>query len=126
MNMVYLSWRDRHGSYHPLPQLGSGNCNWKRARWQEDSGFIEDMSLLPITGIRYGPLDGYYQEEINITVGALKCYPSPSLNKRYNITATVESLGQRLESLEQSTQQEGNDLKTQSRFTFSQTYCLTS
>ena len=90
MDTVHLSWKDRHGAYHPIPLLGSGNCNWKRPQLETDFGYINDMALLPIKGIRYGPLKEIAGEQVNITIGPLEC--SPIQKPYYNITAEVETL----------------------------------
>ena len=76
--------------------LGVGNCNWKMAKWQSDYGYIEDTSLLPIQGFKYGPLNEQMQEA-NITIGAIECFPSDT--PEYNIAAHVQSITNRMDTI---------------------------
>ena len=106
MEKVLLFWRDRLGNYHPLGRLGSNNCNWNNLHWETDFGFITNKSLLPITGIRYGPLNVHYleifnatiNEQINITVGPLECHVSRK--PAFNLTADVQKLHHHVDNLE--------------------------
>jgi hypothetical protein len=50
----YLQWRDRHGQYHNFE--GGENCNKKWPQMDSDSFELNDRSLLPVTGLHYGPL----------------------------------------------------------------------
>ena len=98
MTQDYLSWRDRHGNYHPVQNLGDNNCNWKKPMWEKDVGAIQDLSLLPITGIKYGPLI-FDIEQANVTVGPLNC--QPGLKDEFNLTAHLETIDNRIGSLEE-------------------------
>ena len=56
------------------------NCNAMMAEWTQDTGFITNSSLLPITSFSYGPLktEG---EQAKIHVGNLKCYGSSKVQQ---------------------------------------------
>ena len=97
-------WRDRNYNYHPLGTLGQDNCNRKAPTWKFDTGDIDNKSLLPITGFKYGPLL-YEAEKAKFTIGPLTCHPL-SYEEQYNITAHVFKLQDRIEILEDLDEQD--------------------
>ena len=52
----YLQWRDRQGNYHNFPVTMGRNCNRNWPTMTNDTIIMNDPSLLPITGVRYGPI----------------------------------------------------------------------
>ena len=48
------------------------NCDARLPLWAEDSGFINNKDILPITGVTYGPLS-FELEQANFTIGPLRC-----------------------------------------------------
>jgi hypothetical protein len=50
----YLQWKDRHGSYHNVTSLGENTCNRNWPKLLSDSAILDDRTLLPVSGIRYG------------------------------------------------------------------------
>ena len=59
---------------HPLVTTSS-TCNSKSPTWMSNRGEVTDISQLPITNIKYGPLK-FQQEKVNITLGPIVCRPS--------------------------------------------------
>ena len=49
------------------------NCHNSSGGWREDSGLLTDKSVLPVTQIRLGDLNGSTEEGYH-TLGKLKCY----------------------------------------------------
>ena len=52
----YLQWRDRNGDYHNFTTTMGENCNRQWPIEQSDTVILNDPALLPITGVRYGPI----------------------------------------------------------------------
>lgn len=67
-----LQWQDRLGEYHDVPNLNDTSCDVKDPVWLINSGTIEDRSLLPISGVRFGPHKHEIQKA-KITIGSLQC-----------------------------------------------------
>ena len=55
------------------PNSKKCNCHNRASGWREDSGLLTDKSVLPVTQIRLGDLDGSHEEGYH-TLGKLKCY----------------------------------------------------
>ena len=70
-----FSWIDAEGSDHFLPGT---NCNGNEPTWLMDSIQISDGGVLPVLGIKYGPLL-YEEEAAKVIIGPIKCQ-APSLN----------------------------------------------
>ena len=49
------------------------NCDYLERRWKEDSGFLRDKSVLPVSELRFGDVGGS-DERGRHTLGKLKCY----------------------------------------------------
>ena len=88
--MDYFTWADRQGMEHPLVTTSS-TCNSKSPTWMTNKGEVTDISQLPITNIKYGPLK-FQEEKINITLGPIVCHPSEntlSIREQMVIAATL-------------------------------------
>merc|ERR1712200_178732 len=70
----YLQWRDRHGSYHNFPSTMGKNCNRNQPTMTNDTIVMNDQSLLPITGVRYGPIR-FDQQIAKVSISPLQCEP---------------------------------------------------
>ena len=86
-----LEWRDRFGNYHPVINLGSNSCDHNNPTWQTNAGYIQYRSLLPITGIRYGPLE-HASQKAQITVGELECLPLNPDKQQISLQAQINDL----------------------------------
>ena len=76
-----FSWIDAEGSDHFLPGT---NCNGNEPTWLMDSVEISDVGVLPVLGIKYGPL--LYEEEASkVIIGPIKCQ-APTLNSWQEFT----------------------------------------
>lgn len=49
------------------------NCDYLERRWKEDSGFLGDKSILPVSELRFGDTGGSIEQGFH-TLGKLKCY----------------------------------------------------
>ena len=76
----YLQWMDRHGSYHNVTSLGENNCNRNWPKLLSDSAVLDDRTLLPVTGVRYGPMR-FQLQKAKISVSKLQCQPYSSLSR---------------------------------------------
>lgn len=70
----YLQWRDRHHRYHNFSSTMGSQCNKKWPIKTKDSIELNDPALLPVTGIRYGPLR-FESQQAQISVGSLNVNP---------------------------------------------------
>ena len=70
--MDYFTWADRQGIEHPLVPTNS-SCNLKNPAWESNQGEVNDTKLLPITNIKYRPMQ---YAKVNVIVGPIVCQPS--------------------------------------------------
>ena len=49
------------------------NCDKNDNQWREDSGYLMDKSTLPVSELRFGDIDNYYQHGFH-TLGTLQCW----------------------------------------------------
>jgi len=49
------------------------NCDYLERRWKEDSGFLGDKSILPVSKLRFGDTGGSIEQGFH-TLGKLKCH----------------------------------------------------
>ena len=70
----YFIWEDREGIGHPLVPSNS-SCNLKNPAWESNRGEVNDIKQLPITKIKYGPMQ-YELAKVKIDVGPIVCQPS--------------------------------------------------
>ena len=68
-----FSWIDAEGSDHFLPGT---NCNGNEPTWLMDSIEITNVDVLPVLGIKYGPLL-YEEEAAKVIIGPIKCQAPP-------------------------------------------------
>ena len=68
----FFKWTDRQGVDHPLVPTNS-SCNLKNPAWESNQGEVNDTKLLPITNIKYGPMQ---YAKVKIIVGPIVCQPS--------------------------------------------------
>ena len=68
----YFTWVDRQGIEHPLVPTNS-SCDLKNPAWETNQGEVNDINQLPITKIKYRPLQF---AKIKIVVGPIVCQPS--------------------------------------------------
>ena len=59
-NDLFL-WTDRNNNQHPLSNLQSNDCDFKNPEKFTDIATIDDMELLPIASIFYGPITYEFQ-----------------------------------------------------------------
>ena len=70
----YFMWADRQGIEHPLVPINS-SCNLKNPSWESNQGQVNDINQLPITNIKYGPMQ-FESAKVKIVVGPIVCQPS--------------------------------------------------
>ena len=70
----YFTWADRQGVDHPLVPTNL-SCNLKSPAWMSNQGEVTNISQLPITNIKYGPLR-FELESVKVVVGPIVCQPS--------------------------------------------------
>jgi len=77
----YLQWKDNNGQYHNI--TGGTNCNKMWPQMRSDSFELNDSTLLPISAVRYGPMEFEWQKA-KILVSKLQCdpYDEPSLEEQ--------------------------------------------
>ena len=92
-----------------MSNLGNNSCNLNLPVWSSDVGQIVDTSLLPVTGIAFGPLP-YQLQQANITVGALKCKAS---RNRFNQTEHIVTLEKEVDNLESQMDTVQNNMEAQ-------------
>ena len=68
-----FSYQDAQGNDHFLP---GSNCNGNEPTWLMDSIKISDVGVLPVLGIKYGPLL-YEEEAAKVIIGPIKCQAPP-------------------------------------------------
>ena len=62
-NDLFL-WTDRNNDQHPLSNLQSNTCDYKNPDKFTDIATIDDMELLPIVSISYGPVTYEFQVSV--------------------------------------------------------------
>ena len=70
----YFMWADRQGIEHPLVPINS-SCNLKNPSWESNQGQVNDINQLPITNIKYGPMQ-FESAKVKIVVSPIVCQPS--------------------------------------------------
>merc|ERR1712156_911882 len=92
----YLQWRDINGQYHNI--TGGTNCNKMWPKMKSDSFELSDKTLLPISSVRYGPME-FDWKKASVSVSKLYCdpYEEPSLEDR------METMEERLVKVENDT-----------------------
>jgi len=84
-----LQWKDRFGDYHAVPNLNGTTCDSKDPTWLVNSGIVEDKTLLPISGVRFGP-HKYEIQKAKITIGPLQCQQDD--NEPFDIEKEIKTL----------------------------------
>jgi len=108
----YLQWRDRNGNYHNFTTMGN-NCNRNWPVMTQDSIELTDPSLLPVTGIRYGPMR-FEQQQAKILISKLSCsaYEDSSLKTKVSelnetLVEMKEHMNDTLEKMETADERMG-------------------
>jgi len=107
----YFTWADRQGVDHPLVPTNS-SCNLKSPAWMSNQGKVTNISQLPITNIKYGPLR-FELESVKVVVGPIVCQPSENaLSIREQIFANqIEELKTFDTVIEKRTESQIGELK---------------
>jgi len=111
----YLQWQDRNGDYHNFTGTMGENCDRQWPIEQSDTIILNDPALLPITGVRYGPIK-FDQQIAKISISSLQCepYKDVSLSSRFGeLNETVVEIKSVLSSLETNTDKRLNKLENQ-------------
>ena len=93
-----MEWRDKSGNWHSVQQLGENQCDLNYHAWLSDSEILSNKSLLPITGVKYGPMP-FEAQKLKIKVGSLRCEP-PIVDESYSLFDHVTQLDDRVVKLE--------------------------
>ena len=92
-----------------MSNLQSNHCNLKNPEKFTDVAIVDQMELLPIRSVFYGPLT-YETQQAAVTVTSLNCFPNDSESESTMLDQVIENEA-RIDSIEQETTQMREELK---------------